>query len=570
MTTPAHKMVSLQRLGDILLRQANISQEQLHEALEIQRKEGGRLGDILIQKKIITVHDVLRALAIQIGVPFLKEIDLARIDPAWVSVLPIAYARDHAVLPIAVTSQSVTVVIADPLDVQCLDDIRLLYQKEIKVALAENRTIVDAINRIYERVRQDIISDIEPETNEEFEYDLKEPVDLLESSENDAPIIRFVNNLLFRAVKDKASDIHIEPYEKELIVRLRLDGELYEVARLPKGSHAGISSRIKLMGELDIAEKRLPQDGRIKIKIAGKDVDLRLSVIPTAHGERLVLRILDKSSVRFDLVQLGFDTESIRVIQQLIQKTHGIILVTGPTGSGKTTTLYAALSCINSVDRNIITVEDPIEYDLKGIGQIQVNAKIGLSFASGLRAILRQDPDVIMVGEIRDKETAEIAIQASLTGHLVFATIHTNDAPGAITRLIDMGVEPFLVSSSLLAVLAQRLIRKICISCREFYVPSPAELNNLGLNPNIFGGRKIAKAEGCPECGGTGYKGRMVVHELMPMTDEVRNLIMQKSDAAAIKKVAQEQGMQSLRDCGIARVMAGEATAVELVSVTQD
>ena len=570
MTTPAHKMVSLQRLGDILLRQANISQEQLHEALEIQRKEGGRLGDILIQKKIITVHDVLRALAIQIGVPFLKEIDLARIDPAWVSVLPIAYARDHAVLPIAVTSQSVTVVIADPLDVQCLDDIRLLYQKEIKVALAENRTIVDAINRVYERVRQDIISDIEPETNEEFEYDLKEPVDLLESSENDAPIIRFVNNLLFRAVKDKASDIHIEPYEKELIVRLRLDGELYEVARLPKGSHAGISSRIKLMGELDIAEKRLPQDGRIKIKIAGKDVDLRLSVIPTAHGERLVLRILDKSSVRFDLVQLGFDTESIRVIQQLIQKTHGIILVTGPTGSGKTTTLYAALSCINSVDRNIITVEDPIEYDLKGIGQIQVNAKIGLSFASGLRAILRQDPDVIMVGEIRDKETAEIAIQASLTGHLVFATIHTNDAPGAITRLIDMGVEPFLVSSSLLAVLAQRLIRKICISCREFYVPSPAELNNLGLNPNIFGGRKIAKAEGCPECGGTGYKGRMVVHELMPMTDEVRNLIMQKSDAAAIKKVAQEQGMQSLRDCGIARVMAGEATAVELVSVTQD
>ncbi|NBX68727.1 MAG: type II secretion system protein GspE, partial [Proteobacteria bacterium] len=267
---------------------------------------------------------------------------------------------------------------------------------------------------------------------EDFEYDLEEPVDLLEASENDAPIIKFVNNLMFRAIKDKASDIHIEPYEKDMVVRLRIDGVLYDVARPPKGLHAGISSRIKLMGELDIAEKRLPQDGRIKIKIAGKDVDLRLSVIPTAHGERLVLRVLDKSSVRLDLPDLGFDPESIKVINQLIHKQHGIILVTGPTGSGKTTTLYAAISRINSIDRNIITVEDPIEYDLKGIGQIQANPKIGLTFASGLRAILRQDPDVIMVGEIRDKETAEIAIQASLTGHLVFATIHTNDAPGAV------------------------------------------------------------------------------------------------------------------------------------------
>ena len=274
------------------------------------------------------------------------------------------------------------------------------------------------------------MSEIEEETDE-FQYDLEETVDLLESSEDDAPVIRFVNNLLFRAVKDKASDIHIEPYEKDMVVRLRIDGVLYDVARPPKGLHAGISSRIKLMGELDIAEKRLPQDGRIKIKIAGKDIDLRLSVIPTAHGERLVLRILDKSSVRLDLVDLGFDEETIKIINQLIHKKHGIILVTGPTGSGKTTSLYAALSRINSIERNIITVEDPIEYDLRGVGQIQVNPKIGLTFASGLRAILRQDPDVIMVGEIRDKETAEIAIQASLTGHLVFATIHTNDAPGA-------------------------------------------------------------------------------------------------------------------------------------------
>jgi general secretion pathway protein E len=324
------------------------------------------------------------------------------------------------------------------------------------------------------------------------------------------------------------------------------------------------------MGELDIAEKRLPQDGRIKIKIAGKDVDLRLSVIPTAHGERLVLRVLDKSSVRLDLPDLGFDPDSIKLINQLIHKQHGIILVTGPTGSGKTTSLYAAISRINSIDRNIITVEDPIEYDLKGIGQIQANPKIGLTFASGLRAILRQDPDVIMVGEIRDKETAEIAIQASLTGHLVFATIHTNDAPGAVTRLVDMGVEPFLVSSSLLAVLAQRLMRKVCTKCSELYTPTETELDNLGLDKNVFGGKKIVRSQGCHECGGTGYKGRMVVHELMVLDDDLKSLILQRTDSAVLKKAAQQKGMITLRQNGINKVLEGITTAVELVAVTQE
>jgi general secretion pathway protein E len=430
--------------------------------------------------------------------------------------------------------------------------------------------VVDAINRVYERVHQNIISDEIGEGTEEYEYDLDEPVDLLESSEDDAPIIRFVNNLLFRAIKDKASDIHIEPYDKDLVVRFRIDGVMYDVARPPKALAAGISSRIKLMGELDIAEKRLPQDGRINIKIGGKDVDLRLSVIPTAHGERLVLRILDKSSVRLDLSDLGFSESSITLINQLIHKKHGIFLVTGPTGSGKTTTLYACLTRINSIERNIITVEDPIEYDLKGVAQIQANPKIGLTFASGLRAILRQDPDVIMVGEIRDKETAEIAIQASLTGHLVFATIHTNDAPGATTRLIDMGVEPFLVSSSLLAVLAQRLVRKICTRCREYYVPQEVELNNLGLDPAVFSGKKIARARGCNECGGTGYKGRMVVHEMMLIDDDIRALIMEKSDSSIIKRAAVKKGMITLRQNGIEKVTNGCTTAVELVSVTQE
>jgi general secretion pathway protein E len=558
------------KIGQILLTQTSLTENQLKEALEIQKEKGGKIGEILVQKKFLQPQEILVALSLQLGIPNIKDIDINAINSDWVKELPIMYARQFEVMPIAMDDHSVTVALSDPFNLQCIDDLRVIYQKEVKPVLCESRIVLDSINRVYERVRQDIMPDMDQPEADEFQYDLEEPVDLLEASENDAPIIKFVNNLMFRAIKDKASDIHIEPYEKDMVVRLRIDGVLYDVARPPKGLHAGISSRIKLMGELDIAEKRLPQDGRIKIKIAGKDVDLRLSVIPTAHGERLVLRVLDKSSVRLDLPDLGFDPDSIKVINQLIHKQHGIILVTGLTGSGKTTSLYAAISRINSIDRNIITVEDPIEYDLKGIGQIQVNPKIGLTFASGLRAILRQDPDVIMVGEIRDKETAEIAIQASLTGHLVFATIHTNDAPGAVTRLVDMGVEPFLVSSSLLAVLAQRLMRKVCMKCSELYSPTEVELDNLGLEKDVFGGKKIVRTKGCHECGGTGYKGRMVVHELMVLDDELRALIMQRTDAAVLKRAAQQKGMITLRQNGIDKVLAGITTAVELVAVTQE
>ncbi|MBI1861021.1 MAG: type II secretion system ATPase GspE [Deltaproteobacteria bacterium] len=558
------------KIGQILLSHTSLTEAQLIEALTIQKEKGGRLGEILIQKKFLQPHEILVALGLQLGIPFLKEIDINHINPEWVAEIPIAYARQHEVLPIAIDDYLVTVAISDPYNLQCLDDLRVIFQKEVRPVLTESRLVTDAINRVYERVKQNIMSDDMEQNSEEYQYDLEETVDLLESSEDDAPIIRFVNNLLFRAIKDRASDIHIEPYDKELVVRFRKDGVLYDVARPPKGLHAGISSRIKLMGELDIAEKRLPQDGRLNIKIGGKDVDLRLSVIPTGHGERLVLRILDKSSVKLDLIDLGFDENSINTINQLIHKKHGIMLVTGPTGSGKTTTLYACLTRINSIERNIITVEDPIEYDLKGVAQIQANPKIGLTFASGLRAILRQDPDVIMVGEIRDKETAEIAIQASLTGHLVFATIHTNDAPGATTRLIDMGVEPFLVSSSLLAVLAQRLMRKICLNCREMYHPTEVELRNLGLDHTLFVGKQIARAKGCIECNQTGYRGRMVVHELMPIDDDIRALIMEKSDSSVIKREAVKKGMVSLRQNGILRVLEGVTTAVELVSVTQE
>lgn len=557
------------KIGQILLSQTSLTEVQLREALAIQAEKGGRLGEILIQKKFLQANEILLALGLQLGIPTLKEIDIKHIDPEWVREIPIAYARQFEVLPVAIDEVAVTAAVADPFNLQCLDDLRVIFQKEVRPVLCESKVILDAINRVYERVKQNLISEIEEE-QEEFDYDLKEPVDLLESSDSDAPIIKFVNNLIFRAIKDKCSDIHIEPYEKDLAVRFRIDGVLYDIVRTPKKLHAGISSRIKLMGELDIAEKRLPQDGRIKIKIAGKDVDIRLSVIPTAHGERLVLRILDKSSVRLDLQDLGFDEKAINVINQIIHKKHGIFLVTGPTGSGKTTTLYAGLSRINSTERNIITVEDPIEYDLKGIGQIQVNPRIGLTFASGLRAILRQDPDVVMVGEIRDRETAEIAIQASLTGHFVLASVHTNDAPGAITRLVDMGIEPFLVSSSLLAVLAQRLIRKVCRNCVEMYEPQAVELENLGLNPKYFVGKKIARAKGCAECGGTGYRGRMVVQELMIIDDDIRALVMDRADASAVKKAAEAKGMVSLRLNGIQRVLDGVTTPVELVSVTQE
>ncbi|MEZ4752163.1 MAG: type II secretion system ATPase GspE [Bdellovibrionota bacterium] len=558
------------KLGEILLSETSLNDAQLMEALKVQREKGGRLGDILIQKKFLQPHEVLFALGIQFGIPFIKDIDVNNIDPEWVKDIPITYARQFQCMPIALDAMAVTVAISDPFSLQCLDDLRVTFQRDVKPILCESKTILDCINRVYEKSRQNIMSEIGAESESEFDYDLEEPVDLLEASENDAPVIRFVNNMLFRAVKDKASDIHVEPYEKDMVVRFRIDGVLHDIARPPKGLHAGISSRIKLMGDLDIAEKRLPQDGRIKIKIAGKDVDIRLSVLPTAHGERLVLRILDKSSVRLDLSDLGFDDNTILRLNQLIHKKHGIILVTGPTGSGKTTTLYAGLTRINSIERNIITVEDPIEYDLKGVGQIQVNPKIGLTFAAGLRAILRQDPDVLMVGEIRDRETAEIAIQASLTGHLVFATIHTNDAPGALTRLIDMGVEPFLVASSLLAVLAQRLIRKVCQNCREFYTPEPVELINLGLDPQVFSGAQVARPVGCAECAGTGYTGRMVVYELMMIDDDVRTYIMERSDASTIKKVAVKAGMVTLRQTAVQRVLEGITTPAELVAVTQE
>src|SRR5512146_1082129 len=467
--------VGSQRLGEILIRMAQLSPEKLEEALAAQRAEqhGVRLGEILIRMKAVPEEAVLRAVALQLDLPFVARIDLDESAAELAKKVPINFAKTAKVLPLGPGDGGATrVAVADPLDTAALDNLSMLLGTSLDPAVASPQAILDAINGVYDRAVDEhdrIMEGLESEDLESVAHELEEPTDLLEA-DDEAPIIRLVNSLLFRAVKERASDIHINPEERDLSVRYRIDGELREVIRPPKRIQAALSSRVKIMGGLNIAEKRLPQDGRIRIKIAGKDVDIRLSTVPTAPGERVVMRLLDKSYVLLDLESIGFEDWQLKVMDTLITRSHGIVLVTGPTGSGKTTTLYAGLAKINSPDLNILTIEDPVEIPLRGVGQVQVNPKIDLTFASGLRSFLRQDPDVIMVGEIRDLETAEIAIQASLTGHLVFSTLHTNDAAGAVTRLADMGVQPFLVASSLVGVLAQRLVRVLCRECKKPYV----------------------------------------------------------------------------------------------------
>jgi general secretion pathway protein E len=441
------------------------------------------------------------------------------------------------------------------------------------VVVAPGPLIVDQINRIYDLASgsaSELMDGLEEERLDLLATELEEPRDLLDA-DDEAPIIRLVNSLLFQAVKDRASDIHIEPFERDLAVRFRIDGILYDIISPPKRFQPIIISRVKVMSGLNIAEKRLPQDGRIRIRLAGKDVDIRVSTVPTAFGERVVMRLLDRSETILQLNELGLVGRKHELVSQLIGQSHGILLVTGPTGSGKTTTLYAALSKINTVDKNIITIEDPIEYQLHGVGQIQVNPKIELTFASGLRSILRQDPDVIMVGEIRDAETAKISIQAALTGHMVFSTLHTNDSCGAITRLIDMGIEPFLVSSSVVGVMAQRLLRRVCPACRDPYRPTLEELRQLGLSADSLEGNTVYRpGPGCSECKQTGYRGRTGIHELLVIDDDVRNLIMRATDSATIRRAAQAKGMNSLREDGAEKILQGQTTAEEVLRVTQE
>lgn len=559
-----------ERLGEILLKHTSLKPEQLELALQEQQQKGGFLGEILLKNNYILPHEILKALCLQLGIQYIEDLKPGEIDPNLVNDLPINYAKSKEVIPLYkqqdVLGEVLVVAASDPFNPVIPEDLQALYGLRIKLVVSSSIRIQDAINRVYERSTSKIVGDIGGDFEEE-DYDLEGPIDILEATEDDAPVIKFVNSILFRAVKEKASDIHIEPFEKEFVVRFRIDGVLYDIIRQPKRAHAAISSRIKVMGQLDIAEKRLPQDGRIKIKLAGKDVDIRLSTVPTTHGERVVMRILEQSGTPLELAKCGFSPRSVEIIEKLIFMKYGIILVTGPTGSGKSTTLSSCLMKLNSPERNIMTVEDPVEYQIQGINQVQVNQKIGLTFASALRSFLRQNPDVIMVGEIRDKETAEIAINASLTGHLVLSTLHTNDAASSTTRLIDMGVEPFLVASSLLGVVAQRLIRRVCTKCRLEHEPTEYQLNQMGLK-SIPQGAKFYRAVGCASCSNSGYSGRTVIHELMLIDDHIRSLIVKSADAGVVKKAAVARGMVTLREDGIAKVLQGITTIDELFRAT--
>lgn len=559
-------------LGNILLENTALTESQLEEGLLVQREKGIRLGEALIQLRFLKSEDILKAVSIQLGIPYLSSIDPENISSEAAHPVPINFAKKNELIPLAKYADRVEVAISDPCNIPALDDLRMIYGTNIRPMIATSAQITDAINTVYNRstgADRTVMSDLQEENLDNITQELEEPVDLLEA-DDEAPIIRLVNSLLFRSVKQKASDIHIEPFEKDLVVRFRIDGVLYDIMHPPKKVQNSIISRIKIMANLNIAEKRLPQDGRIRIKIAGKDIDIRVSTLPTSFGESVVMRLLDKSKVLLDLGAIGVQGQALDMMLDLINRSHGIILVTGPTGSGKTTTLYAMLSQINTTDLKIITVEDPVEYQLPGINQIQVNPKIDLTFASALRSILRQDPDVVMIGEIRDKETAEIAIQASLTGHLVISTLHTNDSASSATRLIDMGVEPFLVASSVIGIIAQRLVRTICKDCRERYSPSDFELMQLGLKREDVADKFVYKAKGCSACLDTGYSGRLGVHEIMLMDDEVRAMVMKNADAPSIKKKAMEKGMKTLREVAADKVLQGETTIEEILRVTQE
>lgn len=558
--------MSVQDVENMLLKSTSISPEQLQSILN-QMVGPGTLREELLKKPLKTAEDVLQELCQKLGYSYMKDIPVNDIGIDLIQHIPINYAKNHEVLPLKEDNHQVYILTSNPMNFQALDDLKVMFNKKTLPIITSSFRLQDAINRVYEKstAALDGLSDLE-----DGEYDLEETtVDLLEAGEDDAPVIKLVNTLLFRAAKEKASDIHIEPYERNLVVRFRIDGILYDVFKPPKKLQNAITSRIKVMGNLNIAEKRLPQDGRIPLKIGGKDIDIRLSSVPTAFGERLVMRLQDRSNVVLELEQLGFSDHSLKEIHHLLNKTYGIVLVTGPTGSGKSTTLYAALSKINSVDKNIITVEDPVEQRIQGIGQIQVNSKIGLTFANGLRAILRQDPNIVMIGEIRDLETAEIAINASLTGHLVLSTIHTNDSAGVFPRLIDMGCEPFLIATSLLGVVAQRLIRMLCPHCKEPYQPEDYELMSLGIPREAVARANICRPVGCDKCNQKGYIGRSVIQELLLVNDDIRQLVMQRKDGGAIKRRAIADGMITVREHGIQKVLAGGTSIQEVLTNTQ-
>ncbi len=556
------------RLGDSLIEAGVINSEQLSTALTEQKKAGEKLGETLVRLGYCTNEDIIEVLSEQMGIPFVR-LDRTVINEEVVRLISKDVALRYKVMPLFKVENVLNLAMEDPLDFFVIDEIEFQTGLEVSQFIAPKEDVIDAIEKYYgaedknkvqmEKFKSSDSGDKKETGSSKIDIGI---------SEEDSPAIEIVNLILKQAINDKASDIHIEPEEDELRVRFRIDGILHEVMKPPKNLESAIISRLKIMAKLDIAERRIPQDGRIELHYEKKDIDVRVSTLPTVFGEKIVMRLLDKSNVMMKLEKLGFADELLYNFRKLIVKPHGIILVTGPTGSGKTSTLYAALNEINTLDQNIITLEDPVEYQLKIINQVQVNPSVGLNFASGLRSILRQDPDVIMVGEIRDKETAEIAIEAAMTGHLVFSTLHTNSASGAVARLVDMGVEPFLISSSVIGVIGQRLVRKICSSCKEEYEPDKEIIEELALDVNkkwIF-----SRGKGCKVCKGTGYKGRTGIHELLIPNDDIRKLIIEKASATEIQKIAEKGGLKTLRHDGLFKAQKGLTTLEEVIRITQE
>ncbi|HBY56375.1 MAG TPA: type II secretion system protein GspE [Candidatus Atribacteria bacterium] len=559
-----------QRIGEILLNQGLITSQQLEEALKAQ-KEGNKkkLGEILVDMGALSREELYEVLQYVYETEY---VDLSNyvIDPEVISLIPEKTALQFTLIPISKNKDELVVAMANPLDVYAIDFVKDYTKvKKIKCMLAPEEDIVNAINSYYKLGEyDDIIEKLDTEVvfkEEEKEEDSKK----LEAISREAPIIQLVNMLIVQGVKDRASDIHIEPNERGLLIRFRIDGMLHDIRTLPNKIKSAVTSRVKILAKMDIAERRIPQDGRFQVQFGTREVDLRVSTIPTVFGEKTVLRLLDKSKGLIKLEHLGFLPKQLTQFKSMISKSYGIILLTGPTGSGKTTTLYAALNKVNSKDKNIITVEDPVEYRLDRINQIQIIPKINLTFANALRSILRQDPDIIMVGEIRDIETAEIAVQAALTGHLVLSTLHTNDAASALTRLIDMQVEPFLISSSVIGVIAQRLVRVICEKCKEEYIPSEEVLSELNIKNNLKNNSKIKlyRGKGCSFCKNTGYYGRTSIYELIELDEEIRSLIVSKASSDVIKEVAIKKGMMTLKNSGLEKAMQGITTIEEVLRV---
>ncbi len=578
----------MKHLAQILKDRFGVREEDYNDALHIKNEKGGYVGDILVEKKIVTEEQLLESFSILYDIPLFLELPLDIIKSDLVKGIPIQFLKKHTMVPLGGNGHGDEnkgdfgengepekipgmIAINNPACFQPLDDlVRLLNIHEYKVVFSTKNAILSAINISYEYSRdsaEQLVQDMEDDGSMIIS-DIEETADLLDDT-SDAPIIKLVNHIISQSIKARASDIHIEPYQNILKVRYRVDGILYDLVSPPKAIQSALISRIKVMARLNIAEKRLPQDGRIEVKKGDQNIDIRVSTVPTSFGERVVLRLLNKTSSMLNLTELGMEPDRLRIFEDLIRSANGIVLVTGPTGSGKTTTLYAALSSINKSDINIITIEDPVEYQIQGIGQIQVNQKIGLTFAQGLRSIVRQDPDVILIGEIRDRETAEIAVQSALTGHLVFSTLHTNDSASAITRLVDIGIEPFLLSSSVLSVIAQRLVRVLCDDCKIPYTPDDYAMQSISMTADQLKGRTVYKKKGCENCFQTGYSGRVSIFEIMLLDDNLRKTILETYDSNQIKNVAVKQNMTTLLDDGIKKVLEGKTSISEILRVTQ-